>query len=152
MEGSLRQWPGGVALLKPTVICVVYDVLFRCRVTMETDVSPLLSVQPIPHSCTYVHTLHARSLFPLPRLLLAWAERRHQRRLKRGAGLWVQGLPLPLPDCVIVEKGLSLGEPLSPDLENEDKIPSPPAGLWGEPCELSKTLCCVVSKDLRNPE
>ena len=39
--GCLRLSPGGgVAMLKATVICVVYDVLFRFRVTMETDSPP----------------------------------------------------------------------------------------------------------------
>ena len=31
---------GGVAMLKATVICAVYDVLFRFHVTMETDSPP----------------------------------------------------------------------------------------------------------------
>ena len=55
-----------MATLKATVICVVDDVLFRFRVTMETD-SPtptppchscLLSMELIPHSCMYVYHTH----------------------------------------------------------------------------------------------
>lgn len=63
--GCLRLLPGGgVATLKATVICVVYDVLFRFRVTMETDFPPpsFRGADSTPlHICTH----HTRT-FPLP--------------------------------------------------------------------------------------